>query len=135
MIIAPSRIESVGERLGADSFRAPAYREIFETLVRLGESATPESLANEMSEDAVVVLQTLLEADPAEMQALDTIVVDSLAALRRRDLEDRNAEIDRELTVARSDDEKNVLTREKWANANELSALPSKGWKAGRSNR
>jgi DNA primase len=135
MIIAPSRIESVGERLGADSFRAPAYREIFEALVRLGESATPESLANEMSEDAVVVLQTLLEADPAEMQALDTIVVDSLAALRRRDLEDRNAEIDRELSVARSDDEKNALTREKWANANELSALPSKGWKVGRSNR
>src|SRR5688500_6291924 len=65
MLAAPNRIESIGERLGADSFRAPAYREIFEALLRLGESAGPESLAAELSEDTVVVLQMLLDADPA----------------------------------------------------------------------
>ena len=135
MILAPSRIEAIGERLGGDSFRAPAYREIFETLVRLGESATPETLAEEMSEDAVVVLQTLLESDPAEMEPLDATIAASLEALRRRDLEDRNAEIDRELSVARSNEEKDALTREKWANANEMRAMASKGWKVGRSNR
>jgi DNA primase len=135
MILAPGRIEAIGERLGAESFRAPAYREIFETLVRLGEAATPEMLAEEMSEDAVVVLQTLLESDPAEFEALDATVAGSLDALRRRDLEDRNAEIDRELMVARSEEEKDTLTREKWANANEMRAMSSKGWKIGRSNR
>jgi hypothetical protein len=135
MILAPNRIEAIGERLGADSFRAPAYREIFETLVRLGETATPETLAEEMSEDAVVVLQTLLESDPAEFEAIDATLAGGLDALRRRDLEDRNAEIDRELTVARSDDEKVALTREKWANANEMRAMATKGWKVGRSNR
>ena len=135
MILAPSRIEAIGERIGGDSFRAPAYREIFETLLRLGEASTPETLAEEMSEDAVVVLQTLLEADPAEMEPLDVTVAGSLGALRRRDLEDRNEEIDRELAVARSEDEKNALTREKWANATEMRAISSKGWKVGRSNR
>ena len=135
MLLTPIRIESIGERIGADSFRAPAYREIFETLLRLGEAATPEAMSEEMSEDAVVVLQTLLESDPAELEPLDITIAASLDALRRRDLEDRNAEIDRELAVARSDEEKNALTREKWANANEMRAISSKGWKVGRSNR
>ena len=135
MLLGPSRIEAIGERLGADSFRAPAYREIFEALLQIGESATPESLAEAMSEDAVVVLQTLLDADPAEFEALDVTVAGSLDALRRRDLEDRNAEIDRELTVVRSSDEVDALTREKWANMNEMRGMSSKGWKVGRSNR
>ena len=136
MLLAPTRIESIGERIGPDSFRAPAYREIFEALIRLGEAATPQSLAEAMSEDGVVVLQTLLEANPAEFEPLDVTLSDSLDALRRRDLEDRNEEIDRELTVARSAEEIDELTREKWANANEMRAmLSSKGWKVGRSNR
>jgi DNA primase len=136
MLVAPGRIEAIGERVGAESFRAPAYREIFETLLRLGESATPESLAEAMSEDAVVVLQTLLEADPAELEPLDVTVAGSLGALRRRDLEDRNEEIDRELSVARSEEEKDALTREKVAIATEMRAISSKGWrKFGRSNR
>jgi hypothetical protein len=136
MLLAPTRIESIGERIGPDSFRAPAYREIFEALLRIGESATPETLAQEMSEDAVVVLQTLLEADPAELEPLDATVAGSLDALRRRDLEDRNEEIDRELSVARTEEEKDALTREKVANATEMRAISSKGWrKFGRSNR
>ena len=135
MLLAPTRIESIGERIGPDSFRAPAYREIFEALLRLGEAATPESLAEAMSEDGVVVLQTLLEGNPAEFEPLEVTLSDSLDALRRRDLEDRNAEIDRELTVARSAEEIDELTREKWANANEMRAMASKGWKVGRSNR
>jgi DNA primase len=135
MLLAPTRIESIGERIGPDSFRAPAYREIFEALIRLGEAATPQSIAEAMSEDGVVVLQTLLEANPAEFEPLEVTLSDSLDALRRRDLEDRNAEIDRELTVARSAEEIDELTREKWANANEMRAMASKGWKVGRSNR
>jgi hypothetical protein len=136
MLIAPGRIESIGERIGGDSFRAPAYREIFEALIRLGDAGTPEALAAEMSEDAVEVLQVLLDADPAEVEPLDLTIAGSLDALRRRDLEDRNEQIDRELTVARSDEEKNTLTREKMANRDELSAMPNKGWrKFGRSNR
>jgi DNA primase len=136
MLVAPGRIEAIGERVGAESFRAPAYREIFETLLRLGESATPESLAEAMSEDAVVVLQTLLEGDPAELEPLDVTIAGSLGALRRRDLEDRNEEIDRELSVARSEEEKDALTREKVAIATEMRAISSKGWrKFGRSNR
>jgi DNA primase len=135
MLIAPGRIDSIGERIGGDSFRAPAYREIFEALVRLGEAVTPEALAAEMSEDAVEVLQMLLEGDPAEMEPLDLTIAGSLDALRRRDLEDRNAEIDRELSVARSDEEANALTREKMANRDELSAMTNKGWKVGRPRR
>jgi hypothetical protein len=136
MLVAPTRIESIGERVGADSFRAPAYREIFEALLRLGETAGPELLAAELTEDTVVVLQTLLEADPAELEPLDVTIAGSLDALRRRDLEDRNEEIDRELSVARSEEEKDALTREKLANATEMRAISSKGWrKFGRSNR
>jgi hypothetical protein len=135
MLLAPGRIEAIGERLGADSFRAPAYREIFEALLRHGEAASPQVLAEEMSEDAVVVLQTLLDGDPAELEPLDATVAGSLGALRRRDLEDRNEEIDRELSVARSSEEIDALTREKWANANEMRAISSKGWKVGRSKR
>ena len=136
MLVAPGRIDAIGERIGGDSFRAPAYREIFETLVQLGETATPESMAAEMSEDAVEVLQMLLDSDPAEVEPLDLTIAGSLDALRRRDLEDRNEEIDRELSVARSTEEKDALTREKMANAVEMRAISSKGWrKFGRSNR
>ena len=102
----------------------------------MGESVTPEALADALDEDVVAVLQSLLEADPAELEPLDATIAGSLDALRRRDLEDRNEEIDRELAVARSNEEKDALTREKVANANEMRAISSKGWrKFGRSSR
>jgi DNA primase len=136
MLFAPSRIEAIGERIGSDSFRVPAYREIFEAVLHAGESATPQALADALDEEVVVVLQSLLETDPAELEPLDATIAGSLDALRRRDLEDRNEEIDRELVVARSNEEKDALTREKLANANEMRAISSKGWrKFGRSNR
>ena len=136
MLVAPGRIEAIGERIGPDSFRVPAYREIFEAVLRVGESVTPEALADALDEDVVAVLQSLLEADPAELEPLDATIAGSLDALRRRDLEDRNEEIDRELAVARSNEEKDALTREKVANANEMRAISSKGWrKFGRSSR
>jgi DNA primase len=136
MLFAPGRIEAIGERIGPDSFRVPAYREIFEAVLHVGESVTAEALADALDEDVVVVLQSLLEADPAELEPLDATIAGSLDALRRRDLEDRNEEIDRELVVARSNEEKDALTREKVANAIEMRAISSKGWrKFGRSNR
>ena len=136
MLVAPGRIEAIGERIGPESFRVHAYREIFEAVLKVGESVTPQALADELDEDVVVILQSLLDADPEELEPLDATIAGSLDALRRRDLEDRNEEIDRELTVARSNEEKDALTREKIANATEMRGISSKGWrKFGRSNR
>jgi hypothetical protein len=90
-----------------------------------------------LSEDAVVVLQTRARIGSGRVGALDVTVAGSLESRCVVAIwKDRNEEIDRELTVARSNEEKDALTREKIAIATEMRSISSKGWrKFGRSNR
>lgn len=116
-----SVIERVAERFGPDSFQEPTYREIFEQLLQLGESATIEALADGMSPEAIDVMQDLL-AEPEAIQHLEKSVEDSLSRLELRQLEERNRAINALVPMAHGD-EKDRLMAEKVANQQVIGRL------------
>ena len=104
-------MEPIAERIGPDSFRDPMYREIFAALLETGEGATLDELSALLEPDAVAVMQELLGEEGALVNAQRTID-DSITRLHVRDMEERVAEIDRLLAIAR-DDEKDTLQQER----------------------
>ena len=111
MVQERSRVEPIAERIGPDSFRDPMYREIFAALLETGEGATLDELSALLEPDAVAVMQELLGEEGALVNAQRTID-DSITRLHVRDMEERVAEIDRLLAIAR-DDEKDTLQQER----------------------
>ena len=123
----PAYLEQVIERVGSESFRDPELRRIFAALVEKGADAGPEVLADGLDEEAVEVMQELLE-ETGGMDHADETVAGSFALLHERELTERLAEIDRELPLA-SSEEKDELTREKVRLRDELQRLGSRSWK------
>jgi DNA primase len=123
----PSFLEQVMERVGPESFHTPELRRIFSALAEHGADAGPEKLAEQLDEDAVVVLQALLE-DTGGLDRAEETVFGSLAALHERALIERLREIDREQPIA-TGDEKDRLLQEKAALAAELRRLGGRSWK------
>jgi hypothetical protein len=117
----------VVERVGVDDFRDPELGRIFATLVGLGADAGPEALAERLDQEAVEVMQELLD-EPGGLDHVDEIVSGSLALLHERQLAERMSEIDRELPLANSE-EKDQLTREKMNLTAELRRLGGRSWK------
>jgi thymidylate kinase len=78
-------------------------------------------VAERLSPAAVALLDELL-GEPDAILDFDRTVDDSLARIEERRLQDRNREIDRQMTLA-SDDEKNALMREKKENARQIQEL------------
>ncbi len=127
MLRSTATLERIIERVGPELFQDPALRRIFEALRDVGSADHVEQVAERLSPDDVAVLDTLL-GEPEAILNLDRTVEDSLARLEERRLQERNREIDRLMTLA-TDDEKNVLIREKRENARqvvELQALRTK---------
>lgn len=114
-------IERVGERMGAEEFREPRYREIFEVLARLGPEAPLAEVAASLSDEAAPVLELLL-SEPDAIQDVERTLEHSLARLARRRLEERNKAIQGLLAVA-SGDEKDRLVKEKEHNQREIQRL------------
>ena len=104
-------VESVGERIGAESFRVPAYRRIFTELVSLGADATVDALAGALDQDAFDALEELLE-ESRGLERADELVTGSLNAIEKREIDARLREIDRTMPLAAAD-EKDDLQREK----------------------
>jgi DNA primase len=123
----PAYFEQVVERVGVDDFRDPELGRIFATLVGLGADAGPEALAERLDQEAVEVMQELLD-EPGGLDHVDEIVSGSLALLHERQLAERMSEIDRELPLANSE-EKDQLTREKMNLTAELRRLGGRSWK------
>ena len=114
-------VETVGERIGAESFRDAAYRRIFAELVALGPDVGVDELAATLDEDAYETLEALLE-ERGGLERSDEVVMGSLNAIYQREIAARLSEIDRTIALA-SSEEKNDLLREKDRLIDEMQSL------------
>jgi DNA primase len=120
----PAYLEMAAEAdVGPATFDDGRYREIFETLTRIGADASPEVVVGELSADAALVYDELLGEPPESFVDLEATYRDTVAALRIRELKQKNSELQRLMATARSEEEKNVLLAEKDANARKALAL------------
>ena len=122
-----AHLEALSERVGAEDFHTPEYREVYQALLRLGSGASLEEISGVLTEGTVPVLQELLEQPEALIDVQRTID-DSLARLRVRDIEARLAEIDRLRRIA-ADSELDALIRESEALVREARGLGGVGFK------
>ena len=120
----PAYLEMAAEAdVGPATFEDVRYREIFETLTRIGADASPEVVVRELSEDAAFAYDEMLGEPPESLVNLQATYRDTVAALRIRELKQKNSELQRLMATARSEEEKNVLLDEKDANARKALAL------------
>ena len=120
----PAYLEMAAEAdVGPATFDDVRYREIFETLTRIGADASPEVVVRELSEDAALAYDEMLGEPPESLVNLEATYRDTVAALRIRELKQKNSELQRLMATARSEEEKNVLLAEKDANARKALAL------------
>src|SRR5215213_3158004 len=114
-------VESVGERLGEESFTDPVYGRIFAELASQGPDATISEIAGLFDEETIEVLQALLQ-ERGGLERAGEIVEGTLNAMLSRDLDERLRAIDRLMPLASSDD-KDELIREKERLLREMQAL------------
>ena len=99
MLQQRSRVESIAERIGPDSFQDPQYRAIFAALLNAGEGVPFEEATASLDPDSLAEAETLLAEGEASKDAQKTMD-DSITKLRVRDMEDRIAEIEGLLPLA-----------------------------------
>lgn len=124
-------VEATAERVAAEAFSDPVYREIFARLSMDADQSVDE-LAAAFDEDVVAVLQELLD-EPVSFDRIEEAIDANINALLARDISTRMSEIDRLAPLA-SDTQKDELNREKTRLAGELRALGRPRWKAFNSN-
>ncbi len=121
-------VEAAAERVDPDAFADSTYRAIFERLSALDADAPIDELALALDDQAIVVLQQLLEETGGLDHAAETVDA-SINDFARRRIGARMTEIDRFLPLAGTD-EKDDLIREKRRLAAELQALGRPRWKS-----
>jgi DNA primase len=120
----PAYLEMAAEAdVGPATFDDQRYREIFETLTKIGADASPEAVVRDLSPDAALVYDEMLGEPPESLVNLEATYRDTVAALRIRELKQKNNELQRLMATARSEEEKNVLLAEKNANVRKAAAL------------
>ena len=107
MILAhPAYLEMAAEAdVGPATFEDVRYREIFETLTRIGADASPEVVVRELSGDAALAYDEMLGEPPESFVNLEVTYRDTVAALRIRELKQKNSELQRLMATARSEEE------------------------------
>ncbi len=133
MLTVRTRVESIGEKLGEETFRDPHYRAIYRAMIDAGADATIEQLASRLDEHTIATVEQLLAEEATQIDPERTIS-DSIATLRARDLDQRLADIDRLVPLADTG-EKDVLIAEKQAIMKELQGAGRKHYKAFRQRR
>lgn len=118
-------IASIAERAQPESFRDPCYAEIFALLVERGEAGDPTSLADALSPEAVLELQSLLGASE-ELTVPHVIVQDSLAKLRYFELSEQIDEL-QQLLARASGDRRAALEAERTRLTDERKGLGVRG--------
>jgi DNA primase len=133
MLLQPSRVETIAERIGPDGFRDPCYRSIFAALLSDGSSTTMDELAAKLDPEEIEVVESLIEDPLALGSDPQRTIDDSLAQLEVRDIEDRLSEIQRLLPLA-SEREKETLGEEQKKLAIQMRASGKGSFKAHRSS-
>jgi DNA primase len=132
MVHERGEVDALAERVDPAEFHNPQLREIFQTLVRLGDEASIEDLSSALTPAAVEEMQALLE-EPDALVDMRRTIDDSLAALRVRQIKTMMKEIDRLMTVAPAED-KDALNAEKTKLQRDVLALGGRGaWHVGKS--
>ena len=120
----PAYLEMAAEAdVGPETFEDERYREIFELLTKIGADASPETVVDQLSRDAATAYDQMLGEPPESLVNLEATYRDTVAALRIRELKQKNNELQRLMATARSEEEKNVLLAEKNANVRKAAAL------------
>jgi len=120
----PAYLEMAAEAdVGPTTFDDERYREIFETLTKVGADASPELVVRDLSREAAAVYDEMLGEPPESLVNLEMTYRDTVAALRIRELKKKNHELQRLMATALSEDEKNALLAEKDANVRKAAAL------------
>lgn len=132
MLQQRSRVESIAERVGPDSFRDPRYRSIFAALLESGDDGSLETIAGKLDPDALDVAQELV-GDTEGMDAQRT-VDDSITRLNVREMEERLFDIDRLLPIA-DESQKEVLHEERQKLVQKMRASGKMRFKAYRQGR
>ena len=123
----PAYLEMAAEaEVGPANFEDERYREIFETLSKIGADASPEVVVRELSRDAVAAYDEMLGEPPNSILDLERTYHDSVAKLRIRELRQRNLDLQRLMATARTPDEQTALLVEKNANKQAMTALQAR---------
>jgi DNA primase len=133
MLQQRSRVESIAERIGPDSFRHPRYRAIFSALLEAGEEVPFADLASSLDPETLEDAQELLGEGEESKDAQRTID-DSIMKLQVREMEDRLSAIDRLLPLA-NDSEKAALQDERQKLVVQMRASGKMAYKAFRRGR
>ena len=133
MLQQRSRVESIAERIGPDSFRDPRYRAIFAALLDAGEEASLADIAPSLDQETLETAEDLLATGDYLLDAQRTID-DSITRLDVREMEDRLFEIDRMLPIA-TEKEKDLLHEERQRLVLEMRASGKMRFKAFRRGR
>lgn len=121
-------VETAAERVGADSFVDGAYRAIFHVLTTHDPDAPLDELAASLDDETTQVMQELLD-EHGGLDRAEEVLDASINALSSRGIATRMAEIDRELPLA-SSEQQDQLIQEKRRLQAELQALGRQRWKA-----
>jgi hypothetical protein len=111
--------------IGPESCRDKRYREIFETLARLGADADPQTIVAALSRPAALAYDAILGEAPESIVNLERTFRDTLARLRVRELKARNDELLRLISTARNTEESNGLLAQLDANKKSMRRLLS----------
>lgn len=122
----PAYLETAAEaEIGPATFQDARFREIFETLARLGADTSPEIVSEALSPSAAAAYDDILGDPPESIVDLERTYRDTLAKLRVRELRAQNAELKRLISAARNSEESNALLAQ--LDANNKSMLRLRG--------
>jgi DNA primase len=120
-------VEWTAERLDIETFFEPTFRRIYAELITRGPDVSVEDLAGSLDLESAEVLQQLLSENGGLDRAEET-VTGSVKAMEARQVDRRLLEIDREMASA-TDEEMDILNREKMRLTAEMRALGTPRWK------
>jgi DNA primase len=120
-------VEWTAERLDIETFFEPTFRRIYAELITRGPDVSVEDLAGSLDLESAEVLQQLLSENGGLDRAEET-VTGSVKSMEARQVDRRLLEIDREMASA-TDEEMDILNREKMRLTAEMRALGTPRWK------
>lgn len=121
LIADPNLLPEVEGRISADHIHDDEYREIFEGMVELGAGFNIEALAQNLSDEAVDVLN-VATGEIESVTDLKSTLDHAISQMMARSLRDKLSEIDSVMPLA-TDAEQDQLLRQKVRLANELKML------------
>lgn len=127
MLLQPSQVEYVVERIAPEEFLNPVYRRIFLALLQRGEDGDITAVLGALDVEAAAVAADLVEEGQAPLMDLLRTVDDAVSRLRARRMDHEMWEIDLVLPLA-SGQEKDELLQKKQALSAEKRQVSGGAW-------